>query len=111
MSGGIGDKIIMYNKIDVVEAKRMMDEEDTIILDVREEDELSEGYIDGSINIPLDSLEDNIKKAISDKTAFILVYCRSGRRSKIAAEKLVSMGYENVYDFGGIIDWPFDIVM
>lgn len=102
----------MYKKISPVDAKKMMDENDDIyIVDVREEDELIEGYIENSILIPLDTVKDNAVKIIPDKDKPVLVYCRSGRRSEIAGKELVELGYTNVIDFGGIIDWPFEKVL
>lgn len=101
----------MYTKVNPVEAKKIIDSENDIyIIDVREEDELIEGYIENSILIPLDSLANNINSVVTDKNSKILVYCRSGRRSAIAAEILSNLGYSNIIDIGGIIDWPFEIV-
>lgn len=102
----------MHNIISPVEAKKIMDENnDIVILDVREEDELIEGFIENSILIPLDTLESNAEDKIEDKNITILVYCRSGRRSAMACDILDSLGYTDVYDFGGIIDWPFEKVI
>ncbi len=101
----------MYKKINPVEAKAIMDKGGDIIVDVRETDELEEGYIDGSILVPLSDFDNQALKLLKDKNAEYLVYCRSGRRSAIAAKRLIELGYKNVLDFGGIIDWPFEIVM
>ncbi len=101
----------MYKKISPVEAKAIMDEGNNIIVDVREIDELEEGYIDGSISVPLSDFDNAAKRLLADKNARYLIYCRSGRRSAIAAKKLEQLGYKNVLDFGGIMDWPFEIVM
>ena len=99
-------------KITPVEAKKIMDtQNDIYILDVREPDELDEGFIDDSVNIPLDRLADSAEKALPDKQKTLLVYCRSGKRSMEAAQILEDMGYNNIYDFGGILDWPFDLVI
>ena len=99
-------------KISPVEAKKIMDtQNDIYILDVRDEDELDEGYIDGSVLIPLGELPQKALQSMRDKQKTLLVYCRSGKRSKEAAEILDSLGYENVFDFGGILDWPFDLVI
>ncbi len=99
-------------KISPVEAKRIMDtNSDIYIVDVRDEDELYEGYIDNSVLIPLDTVEKTAESIIEDKNKLVLVYCRSGRRSKEAAEILDRLGYKNVYDIGGILDWPFDLVI
>lgn len=105
---GCGNKVLKVHTIDAEEAKRMMTKE-VVILDVRTKTEYIEGHIKDAINIPLDSIREENKK-LPNKDAIILVYCRSGNRSKTAAEKLVSYGYTNVYDFGGILDWPYEIV-
>lgn len=102
----------MYKIITPVEAKKIIDENTDIeIVDVRDEDELVEGYIENSILIPLDTFRENAEKTLEDKNKTILVYCRSGRRSAMACEILDELGYTDVYDFGGIIDWPFEKVM
>jgi rhodanese-related sulfurtransferase len=101
----------MYKKISPVEAKNIMDGEDVIIVDVREDDELEEGYIDGSVNVPSSDFDNLALRLLTDKNATYLIYCRSGKRSAVAAKRLVRMGYKNVLDFGGIMDWPFEIVM
>lgn len=101
-----------FKKISHVEAKKIIDNENNIvILDVREPEEVEEGYIDGAVFIPLDKIEHMAYEVIPDRKVKILVYCRSGRRSKEACKKLIRLGYSNVYDFGGIMDWPFEIVM
>lgn len=102
---------IMYEQITQEEAKAIMDSgEEHIILDVREQEEYDEGHIPGAILIPYNQVDYYINEKIPDKDALILVYCRSGRRSKIAAETLSWLGYTNVKEFGGIIDWQYDIV-
>ena len=94
------------------EAKKMMDQEDSlIIVDVRTQEEYDAGYIEGAVLIPDFDIETKAESLLPDKDATILVYCRSGRRSAIAAQKLVELGYQNIYDFGGIIDWNYDIVL
>lgn len=101
----------MSCKINQVEAKKMMDSAENItIVDVRDEEELAEGYIYNSILMPLDTVKDKAEEIIKDKDKPVLVYCRSGRRSAIACRILDRLGYKNVYDFGGIIDWPFEKV-
>ncbi len=101
----------MSCKINQVEAKKIMDsDEDITIVDVRDEEELAEGYIYDSVLIPLDTVREKAEEIIKDKDKTVLVYCRSGRRSAIACRILDSLGYKNVYDFGGIIDWPFEKV-
>lgn len=93
------------------QAKEMMDQnKECIVLDVRDQSEYEEGHIAGAILIPYTEMKDQAEEKLSDKDQLILVYCRSGRRSAIAAADLVSMGYTNVKDFGGIIDWPYEIV-
>lgn len=102
----------MHKTISPVEAKKIMNENsDIVIVDVREEEEMAEGYIEGAVLIPLDTVESEVESKITDKDKTILVYCRSGRRSAIACDIMDSLGYKNVYDFGGIIDWPFERVM
>lgn len=102
----------MHKTISPVEAKKIMNESsDIVIVDVREEEEMAEGYIEGALLIPLDTVESEVENKITDKDKTILVYCRSGRRSAIACDIMDSLGYKNVYDFGGIIDWPFERVM
>jgi rhodanese-related sulfurtransferase len=96
-------------KISAAKAKEMMESQDVIIVDVRTQAEYDEGYIPNAILIPNESIQGEPKELV-DKDATILVYCRSGNRSAQAAKKLVDLGYTNVYDFGGIIDWPYEIV-
>ena len=101
----------MYEQITAEEAKKIMDSgEEHIILDTREQDEFDEGHIPGAILIPYTEIENKAEEMLPDKDKLILVYCRSGRRSKIAAESLAKFGYTNVKEFGGIIDWPYEIV-
>ena len=100
----------MYQQISPDEAKKIMDSgSEHIILDVREQDEFDAGHIPGSILIPYMEIDEKAEEMLTDKTKLILVYCRSGRRSKIAADSLVKLGYTNVKEFGGIIDWPYDV--
>ena len=81
-----------------------------IIIDARTQEEYDGGHIPGAILIPEYEIADRAEKELPDKDQLILVYCRSGRRSKIAAEELVKLGYTNVKEFGGIIDWEYEIV-
>ncbi len=100
-----------YEQITAQEAKEIMDtEQDYIIIDARTEEEFAEGHIANAILIPEYEIKDRAEKELPDKDALILVYCRSGRRSKIASEELVNLGYTNVKEFGGIIDWPYEKV-
>ncbi len=100
-----------YRKISPVLAKEMIDSgEELIIVDVRTASEFSQGHIPDAILIPNETIGSTPPAELPDKEALILIYCRSGNRSAQAARKLVSMGYLNVYDFGGIIDWPYEVV-
>ena len=100
-----------YDQISGVQAKALMDSESGyIIIDARTQSEYDEGHIPGAIMIPEYEIADRAEKELPDKDQLILVYCRSGRRSKIAAEELVKLGYTNVKEFGDIIDWKYEIV-
>lgn len=102
---------LTYEQITPSEAKRLMDTEgDYVILDVRTEEEYNEGHIEGAVLIPDFEITSKAEGILTDKNQLILVYCRSGRRSKLAAEALVSLGYTNVKEFGGIIDWEYGTV-
>ncbi|MDR1754033.1 MAG: rhodanese-like domain-containing protein [Eubacterium sp.] len=104
-------QIAEYRKITMEQAKEIMDgEEEHILLDVRTDGEWKENRIEGSLLIPDYEIIDRAADELPDKSALILIYCRSGRRSADAANSLVDMGYMNVYDFGGIIDWPYETV-
>ncbi|MDO4701315.1 MAG: rhodanese-like domain-containing protein [Erysipelotrichaceae bacterium] len=98
-----------YKHISQKEAYEIMQKEDVIIVDVRTPEEFKEGYIKDAINLPLDQLSTLALNKL-DKNDKILVYCRSGNRSRQAANILVDLGYTNVYDFGGITSWQYDIV-
>ena len=100
-----------YTQISQEEAAKMMDEETGyLILDVRRPDEFAEGHIPGAINVPNEEIMDEMPEALPDKDQMLFIYCRTGRRSKEAAEKLANIGYTNVYEFGGINDWKGVIV-
>lgn len=100
-----------YKKITAKQAKEQLDSDKSIILvDVRTVDEYKENHISGSILIPDFDIETIAPTKLTDKNAKILVYCRSGNRSATASKKLIEMGYTNVYDFGGIRDWPYETV-
>lgn len=105
-----GQESVKVSKITSEEAKEEMNNSNVIILDVRTEDEYNSGHIENSVLIPVDDLENKAEELLVNKEQKILVYCRSGNRSKKAADLLVEMGYTNVYDFGGIKDWPYEIV-
>ena len=100
-----------YHKISAAEAKARLDSGDELILlDVRTKEEFDAGHIAGAVLLPNETIVDTKPEALPDLNAEILIYCRSGNRSAQAANKLVAMGYTNVYDFGGIIDWPYEVV-
>ena len=108
---GEKEKESTYEQITAEQAKVIMDtEKDYIIIDARTEEEFAEGHIENAILIPEYEIASRAEKELPDKEQLILVYCRSGRRSKIASEELVKLGYTNVKEFGGIIDWPYEIV-
>lgn len=101
----------VYHKITADQAKAMMDDGDAYILvDVRTQEEYDAQRIGDAILIPYDQMKDRAATDLPDKNARILVYCRSGVRASAAAHTLVDLGYTNVYDMGGIIDWPYDTV-
>lgn len=99
----------VYVNITPQQAKEMMDsQKDYIILDTRTQEEYDTEHIPGAILIPYDEILEKAETVLADKDQLILVYCRSGRRSKLAAEDLVKLGYTNIKEFGGIIDWPYE---
>ncbi|HOO48251.1 MAG TPA: rhodanese-like domain-containing protein [Saccharofermentans sp.] len=103
-------KELGYLQIDAEQAKTLMDTEtDYIILDVRTEEEYNEGHIPNAILIPNTEIRERAELELTDQDQLILVYCRSGNRSKLAAAILVELGYTNVVEFGGINSWPYDI--
>ena len=109
--GGENEKTPTYEQITAEQAKTIMDtEKDYVIIDARTEEEFAEGHIENAILIPEYEIKDRAEKELPDKEQLILVYCRSGRRSKIASEELVKLSYTNVKEFGGIIDWPYETV-
>ena len=109
--GGENGKALTYEQITPQQAKEIMDtQQDYIIIDARTQEEFAEGHIENAILIPEYEIANRAEKELPDKDALILVYCRSGRRSKIASEELVKLGYTNVKEFGGIIDWPYETV-
>ena len=104
------DQGAVYVNITAEEAKQIMDsEEGYIILAVRTQEEYDQGHIPGAIVISHEEIAEKAEDVLTDKDQLILVYCRSGRRSKIAAEALVELGYTNIKEFGGIIDWPYEV--
>ena len=108
--GAPGSSSLGYRQISMNEAVKMMkDEKNYIILDARRPDEYAEGHIPGAINIPNEEIGTAEISELPDKSQLILVYCRSGRRSKEASEKLVKLGYTNIVEFGGILDYKGEI--
>ena len=104
------DQGAVYVNITAEEAKQIMDsEKGYIILDVRTQEEYDHGHIPGAIVISHEEIAEKAEEVLTDKDQLILVYCRSGRRSKLAAEALVELGYTNIKEFGGIIDWPYEV--
>ncbi len=101
----------VYQKIDAEKAKEMIDAGGVVILDVRTQEEYDAGHIPDTLLLPVDAItETTAAELLPDKAATILVYCRSGNRSKTASNMLLDLGYTMVYDFGGINDWPYDVV-
>ena len=106
-----GEETMGYNQIDQETAKAMMEKDDGhVIVDVRRQDEYDEGHIPGAILIPNETIESERPQALPDLEQIILIYCRSGNRSKQAASKLAAMGYVNLYEFGGINTWTGEVV-
>ena len=102
---------MVFLNITAEEARKLMDsEKDRIILDVRSREEYDQGHIPGAILIPDTEIEAKAADLLPDKDQLILVYGRSGRRSKLAAQSLADLGYTNIREFGGILDWPYEVV-
>ena len=99
-----------YIKITAQDAKNRIDEGGVTVVDVRTLDEYEEGHIAGAVVVPVESIGEELPKELPDLDAVLLVHCRSGVRSKAASEKLIDLGYKNVYDFGGIKDWTYETV-
>ena len=100
-----------YKQISQEQAKEMMEKDDGhVVVDVRRQDEYDAGHIPGAILIPNETITDARPGQLPDFDQVILIYCRSGNRSKQAAQKLFDMGYRNIYEFGGITDWTGEIV-
>ena len=110
-AGASNNQTNTYRQISMDEAMKMMAEErGYIILDVRRPDEFAAGHIPNAVNIPNESIGTDEIPELPNKDQLIMVYCRSGRRSKEASEKLVKLGYTNIVEFGGILDWKGEIV-
>ena len=105
----MSDKVA-YHKISAEEAYEMMVSQEVMVVDVRTQEEYDGGHIENAVLVPNESIGSEMPEALPDKEATLLVYCRSGRRSKDAAQKLLALGYQSVYDFGGVIDWPYELV-
>ena len=100
-----------YQQISQEEAKEMMDTQEVIVLDVREQDEFDAGHIAGALLLPVGTISRETAAAkIPELDSVVLVYCRSGNRSKTASDALAKLGYTNVYEFGGINTWPYEVV-
>lgn len=98
-----------YEQISQQEAKTMMDTQDVIILDVREQEEYDSGHIPGAVLLPVGTIsEETAAAVIPEKDSVVLVYCRSGNRSKTASAALAELGYTGIYEFGGINTWPYE---
>ena len=107
--GGAAEAQPSYQQISQQEAKEMMDSQEVILLDVREQEEYDQGHIPGAVLLPVGTIsEETAGAVIPDQEDTVLVYCRSGNRSKTAAAALAQLGYTNVYEFGGINTWPYE---
>lgn len=106
----VSENDLQVHKITAKVAKTMMDTEKVRVLDVRTPEEFAEGHIEGAENLPLQEIVNNNFAILDDKNEVILIYCRSGSRSAKAARLLAKANYQNINDFGGIIDWPYKIV-
>ena len=108
LTGCGGNSADGYQQITQEEAKEMMDTQEVIILDVREQDEYDSGHIPGAVLLPVNSIDETrAAQVIPTKDTTVLVYCRSGNRSRTASARLAGLGYTQVYEFGGIRDWPY----
>lgn len=108
--GGCAGGNTAYRQIDMAQASQMMEAESGyLILDVRTRAEFDEGHIPGAVNLPNEDIREDTVTALPDKQQLIMVYCRSGRRSKEAAAKLTELGYTNIVEFGGIKDWTGNV--
>lgn len=106
-SGNTADS--SYQQITQEEAKEMMDTQNVVILDVREQNKYDGGHIPGAVLLPVGTIDEAAAaEVIPDKDSTVLVYCRSGNRSKTASSKLAELGYTNIYEFGGINTWPYE---
>ena len=100
-----------HNRISVEQVREDLESgKDFVLLDVRSKDEFREGHIEGAVNIPLQVLDYEVENEIPEKDQIIVLYCRSGVRTLTAAEILKDLDYTEVYDMGGIISWPYEVV-
>ena len=107
--GSTAENTGTYTQISQEKAKEMMDQQNVVILDVREQDEYDSGHIKGAVLLPVGTINEASAAAIiKSKDTVVLVYCRSGNRSKTASQALVDLGYTNIYEFGGINTWPYE---
>lgn len=98
-----------YHQITQEAAKEMMDTQEVIVLDVREQAEYDSGHIPGAVLLPVGTIDETTAaEVIPEKDSTVLVYCRSGNRSKTASSALAKLGYTNIYEFGGINTWPYE---
>ena len=107
--GSTAENTGTYTQISQEKAKQMMSQQDVVILDVREQAEYDSGHIKGAVLLPVGTINETSAAAvIKNKDTVVLVYCRSGNRSKTASQALVDLGYTNIYEFGGINTWPYE---
>ncbi|QNM05321.1 rhodanese-like domain-containing protein [Qiania dongpingensis] len=99
-----------YHKITAEEAKKMLDEGGVTVVDVRTAEEYAEKHIPDAVLVPVESIGTEPPELLPDKDAVLLIHCRTGVRSKQASDKLVKLGYTQIYDFGGIVDWPYETI-
>lgn len=97
-----------YHKITAEEAKRMMDAGNVTVVDVRTQEEYDQGHVPGAILIPLQTIGDEMPAELPQKDATLIIYCRTGVRSKQASDRLIALGYTSIYDMGGIVDWTYE---
>ena len=109
LTGCGGASADSYQQITQEEAKEMMDAQEVILLDVREQDEYDSGHIPGAVLLPVGTIDETTAaEVIPEKDSTVLVYCRSGNRSKTASAALAELGYTAIYEFGGINTWPYE---
>lgn len=98
----------VYKTLSPEDARELIGNEGVFLVDVRTPQEYSEGHIPQSLLLPLDDIQEKAQDVLPDQYAKVIVYCRSGRRSALAAKELLSLGYKDVYDLGGILGWPYE---